>query len=136
MYDNSTSIEYIESRFPAISDDLHDEVIDGLLHPQMGEFSRMAQDAIDRHDGDLWREVTNVFMALLRNCTPEVTNALNVSFLEHLQFNDGKRARSWAYKAMPQPMARHGMTCMNTTANYTAANKSLERTRLCHATQL
>ena len=106
MYDNSTTVEYIESRFPAISKDLHDGVIDGLLHPQMGEFSHMAQDAIDRLDEDLWREVTDVFLVLWRDCTPEVTNALNVSFLEHLQFNDGKKTRSWAYKVMPQPMRK------------------------------
>lgn len=106
MYDSSTSIDYIESRFPAIAEDLRDEVISGLLHPQMGEFSRLAQSAIDSGDADLWQEVTETFIHIWQNCTPDVINALNVSFLEHLQFNDGKRDRSWAYKAMPQLMRK------------------------------
>jgi hypothetical protein len=106
MYNNITSIEYIASQFPAITDDLHDEIVDGLLHLQIGEFSHMAQDAIDSHDKDRWQAVAGVFMTLWRDCTPDVTNALNVSFLEHLLFNDGKVNRSWAYKAMPKPMRK------------------------------
>ena len=106
MYDSSTSIDYIESRFPAIAEDLRDEVISGLLHPRMGVFSHLAQDAVDRGDADLWQEVTETFITIWRDCTPDVINALNVSFLEHLQFNGGKRARSWAYKAMPEQMRK------------------------------
>lgn len=106
MYDNNTSVDYIESRFPAIADDLRNEVIVGLLHPQLAVFSRLAQGAIDRGDADLWREVTDAFMALWCNGTPEVTNALNVSFLEHLQFIDDTKHHSWAYEAMPHPMRK------------------------------
>lgn len=106
MYDGVETIRYIESQFPVISADLHDEVVEGLLHPQMGVFSRLAQSAIDEGDLELWRAITAVFMEVWRNCSPEVANALNVSFLEHLHFEDEKIARSWAYRAMPEQMRR------------------------------
>ncbi len=104
MYDNKTSIEYIESQFPELSEELHDEIIEGLLHPQMGVFSRLAQNAIDSKNESGWKKVTHVFIEIWRSCSPDVTNALNVSFLEHLKFADGKKVRSWAYKAMPVVM--------------------------------
>ena len=65
-----------------------------------------AQRVIDESDRETWRQVTEVFLDLWRDCTPDVQNALNVSFLEHLNFVDGKKARSWAYQVMPATM-RH-----------------------------
>lgn len=50
MYDNKTSIEYIESRFPELGEALHDEIIDGLLHPQLGEFSRLAWEEMNEYN--------------------------------------------------------------------------------------
>jgi len=104
MYDKHTSIEYIESQLPDLAEQLHDEIIDGLLHPQMGAFSHLAQDAIDESNKTQWAKVTNVFINIWNDCSPEVKNALNVSFLEHLNFTDGKCNRSWAYKEMPSVM--------------------------------
>jgi len=51
------------------------------------------------------------FLDLWRDCTPDVENALNVSFLEHLSFVDGQKLRSWAYEAMP-PMMREAWDAM------------------------
>ncbi len=104
MYDSKRSIAYIEKRFPELSEKLHNETWDGLLHLQVGVFSRLAQDAIDRGDRDAWQRVSQVFLDLWRDCTPDVKNALNVSFLEHLSFSDSNKPRSWAYQAMPRAM--------------------------------
>ena len=106
MYDKKSSIEYIESRFPALSEDLQDETWEGLIHLQVAVFSHLAQDVINSGDRDAWQEVTEVFMDLWRDCTPDVENALNVSFLEHLNFVDGKKKRSWAYQTMPEVMRK------------------------------
>jgi len=38
---------------------------------------------------------------MLRDGDEDVKNALYVSYLEHLEFQDGKRARAWAKAAMP-----------------------------------
>ena len=104
MYDSKTSIEYIESRFPELSEELHEETWDGLLHLQMAVYSRRAQRVIDDGDRDGWQQIAQVFLDLWRDCTPDVENALNVSFLEHLNFADGKKSRSWAYQTMPSTM--------------------------------
>jgi len=96
----------IESKFPDLAEELHDETWDGLLHLQIGVFSHWAQDSINTGDQESWKQITEVFMDLWRDCTPEVVNALNVSFLEHLNFTDGKRQRSWAYASMPKAMRK------------------------------
>ena len=106
MYDAQSSIAEIESEFPELSGELHDEIANGLLHVQMGVFSHLAQSAIDTSDIELWDRITSVFVRLYTDCSKDVENALNVSFLEHLNFTDSKRDRSWAAKAMPATMKR------------------------------
>jgi hypothetical protein len=106
VHDKTTSIEYIGAEFPHLVEKLHDDTWEGLLHVQMGVFSRWAQDSIDAGDQGAWKQITEVFMHLWHDCTPDVINALNVSFLEHLDFTEDKRHRSWAYKAMPQEMRK------------------------------
>lgn len=106
MYDNITTIEHIETVFPHLAEEMHDETWDGLLHPQIAVFSRWAQEIIDIGDQGSWKQVSKVFLTIWRECHPDVTNALNVSFLEHLNFNDGKKLRSWAYDSMPPQMQK------------------------------
>ena len=106
MYDRTTSIEYIAAKFPHLLEELHDGTWEGLLHVQMGVFSRWAQESIDAGDKEAWKRITEVFMDLWRDCTPDVKNALNVSFLEHLNFTNAKERGSWAYTAMPQEMRK------------------------------
>ena len=106
MYNILTSIEYIQSQFPELAEELHDEIVEGLLHLQIGVFSHLAQAAIDENDKEKWARVTETFLELWKDCSPEVENALNVSFLEHLNFVDGKKNRAWAYKEMPMIMRK------------------------------
>jgi len=107
MYDEVTTIEYLESSFPHLAEEMHDETWDGLLHLQMAVFARWAQEVITSGDQRTWEQVTKVFLKIWRDCHPDVTNALNVSFLEHLTFSDGKRRRrSWAYDSMPPQMQK------------------------------
>ena len=106
MYDSQTSIKYIESRFPELTEQLQDELWDGILHLQISVFARLAQKAIDDGDSSKWQKISHTFLDLWRNCTPEVQNAFNVSFLENLNFNDGKKQRSWAYNSMPLEMSK------------------------------
>lgn len=104
MFQHASAIAFVEQRFPEMSDEIHDESIEGLIHLQIGEFSRFAQAAIDRCDRELWRKVVDAFMELWKDCDEVVRNALNVSFLEHLKFTDGKVGREWAFHAMPKAM--------------------------------
>ena len=86
--------------------ELHDETWDGLVHLQIAAFARWAQAVIDAGDEGVWKRITEVFMDLWRDCTPDVINALNVSFLEHLDFTDDNKRRSWAYASMPPEMRK------------------------------
>ena len=106
MYSSQTSITHIEKRFPELSEQLQDELWDDLLHSQISVFSCLAQKAIDDGNSQYWQKISQTFLELWRNCTPEVKNALNVSFLENLNFNDGKKPRLWAYHAMPLEMRK------------------------------
>jgi hypothetical protein len=105
-YTHEQALQVIERAFPMLAEELHDEVIDGLLHLQIGEFSRLAQAAVEDGDKENWAQITSTFMELWLNSDAWVKNALNVSFLEHLIFNDGKVRRSWAFDAMPPPMRK------------------------------
>ena len=104
MFDSESTIHHIESRFPDLADDLHDEINDGLLHLQIGAFSHYAQSMIDESNRDQWIKITSVFITIYSDCSSAVNNALNVSFLEHLNFKNGKSDRQWAYLEMPDKM--------------------------------
>jgi hypothetical protein len=106
MYSHKDAIRIIEGAFPALKNDLHGEIIDGLLHPQIGVFSRLAQAVIDRGEKEQWSLVTVTFMELWSKSDDAVKNALNVSFLEHLSFDGSKVSQHWAFDAMPLSMQR------------------------------
>ncbi len=106
MYDHHKTIELIERTFPNLSEDLHDEIADGLLHVQMGAFARYAQQVIDSKDVSSWQRVCDTFMGIWQKCNPDVENALNVSFLENIAFHGSDCDRSWAYDSMPDEMRK------------------------------
>jgi hypothetical protein len=89
-----------------LAEALHDEAWEGLLHLQVAEFSRLTQKAIDDGDKATFAKICGFFKFLFLNGSPELINALNVSFLEHLNVTDGKKKRAWAYAAMPQLMKK------------------------------
>ena len=103
MYNKESSIELIESQFPDLTPELNDWEEDGI-HLQFGAFARFSQDAIDESNKSQWIKITKVFMEIWKDCSPYVKNALSVSFLADLNFTDGKKRRSWAYREMPIEM--------------------------------
>ena len=98
------AIRRIEDEFPQIAEELHDGINEGLLHLQISEFSHLAQSFIDSEDKQNFERVCKLFLELFNNGESNLINALNVSFLEHLNFKDGKKQRSWAYNEMPIKM--------------------------------
>jgi len=101
MITGAEAISKIEAQFPELAAALHDELHDGLLHVQIAVFSRLAQAAIDNGDRAQLTKIFELFRFLFLNGSPELINALNVSFLEHLNVTDGRVKRAWAYAAMP-----------------------------------
>lgn len=90
--------------FPQLSEEIEED--DGLLHLQIGTFSHLAQSFIDSGNSVEFSKVCSLFAKLFPSADSELENALNVSFLEHLDFIDGKCNRSWAYEAMPHEMRK------------------------------
>jgi hypothetical protein len=90
----------MRAEFPDLVDELDDETWRGLLHVEMGCFARYTMAAVDSGDR---AAVTKCFHFARRAWTDgdhDVQNALAVSYLEHLNFADGKVPREWAFSLL------------------------------------
>jgi hypothetical protein len=82
-------------RFPELRQEFEDFA--GLLHVQMGAFARRAQQAKGEADWDTYARCVALADELWQRPSDELLNALNVSFLENLDF-EGPRGRvAWDY---------------------------------------
>ncbi len=104
MISGVEALARIEIEYPQISEEIQGD--EGLLHIQIGTFSHLVQNFIDDNDAQAFEDACNLFVELFQEAAPELENALNVSFLEHLNFIDGKKVRNWAYKVMPTSMKK------------------------------
>ena len=102
--DGKEAVRRIERELPDLSAELHDDTWDGLLHLQIAVLCRRTQVAIDEGDRPLLLLICRLVVELLDSGGAEVVNALHVSFLEHLNLEDGKQRRRWAREAMPPRM--------------------------------
>ena len=78
----------------------------GLLNLEMHVFCDFVQAAIDAGDRE---RVTKAFAfcgKLLAQGNSDMVNALTVSLLEHLNFEDGQKPRSWARPLMSPALAK------------------------------
>jgi hypothetical protein len=81
--------------FPQLREEF-DEYPD-LLHLQMHALERLAEGALKGRDWMLYRRIMLFADRLWQRPDPDLLNALNVSFLEHLEFNGPDGARAWGY---------------------------------------
>jgi hypothetical protein len=89
------------AEFPNLVEELAEESLVGLLHLEVACFRRYTQTQVE--DGNR-RELDHCYRiatAFLMDGDEAVKNAIYVSYLEHLNFDDGKRPRQWAKAAMP-----------------------------------
>ena len=87
--------EFIESlvqTFPTLCEEI--EEWDGLLHVQMGAFSRFTQQAIDQGDPHTLDQCFALAHRMFHDADPELKNAFYVSYLEHMDLEtpDGQLA--------------------------------------------
>jgi hypothetical protein len=95
-------IAAVREEFPELDSVIKED--EGLFYLQVGSLVSYTQGAID--DGDS-REVQRQFEFMRRAWLAgdnEVQNALGVAYLEHLNFQDGKQSRSWAWGLLPEPL--------------------------------
>jgi hypothetical protein len=88
-------------RFPSVAEDI-DSCGRGLLHLEMSAFARATQAAISVEDGCTVREHFAFIAEVYRQATPEVKNAIYVSYLEQLSF-DGRHGKRIGARQMLSP---------------------------------
>jgi len=95
-------IAAVKLEFPELSAELDDDA--GLFYLQVGALVRPTQNAIDYGN----RARLEKYFEFVRKADlagdSEVRNAIGVSYLEHLNFHDGKRRRAWAWDLLPEPL--------------------------------
>lgn len=108
MVDREAFIVMLTERYPAVAADI-DECARGLLHLEMGTLARAAQSAISDEDTAAVREHFRFIGEVYRRATPEVKNAVHVSYLERLGF-DGKHGRRIKAREMLSPELQAGLS--------------------------
>src|SRR5882724_2925299 len=77
-------VQLVLTEFPQLHKELAEA--DGLLHLQMSAWSRFTQEAIERNDLDTVKRCYALLAGIMKATSPEVENAIHVSFLEQLDF--------------------------------------------------
>jgi len=82
-------------RFPELREEFEDYA--SLLHLQMAAFARRTQQAKGDGDWDTYEKCIALADDLWQRPSPDLLNALNVSFLEHLDFDGPRGPVAWEY---------------------------------------
>ncbi|WP_456093845.1 DUF7674 family protein [Paludisphaera rhizosphaerae] len=108
MVDREAFIAMLTERYPAVAADI-DECARGLLHLEMGMLARAAQSAISDEDTASVKKHFRFIGEVYRRATPEMKNAVHVSYLERLSF-DGKHGKRIKAREMLSPELRAGLS--------------------------
>src|SRR5689334_14672823 len=98
--DHAAFLAMLTAEFPEVAA-AFDEYGKGLLHCEMGTFAGFTEKATDTGE---FARVERYFAFLdrvRRDASPEVQNAIDVSFVEYLAFSEMSDARYRAMKRMP-----------------------------------
>jgi hypothetical protein len=100
-------IAKLAERYPAVADDI-DECARGLLHLEMGALARATQAAISAEDKATVHGHFAFIGEVFRLATPEVKNAVFVSYLERLGF-DGRHGKRIGAREMLSTELQSGL---------------------------
>ena len=101
--DHATFLQMLTDEFPEVPQ-AFDKYSQGLLHCEMGVLARLSQEAMDQ---ERWWQVDKYvrFIARVRaRATPEVENAIDVSYIEYLALSYVTPNRTVAMKRMPKAL--------------------------------
>ena len=102
--DHPQFIAMLQQRFPQVADAI-DDCSAGLLHLEVATLGRATVNAIREGDADIVKKHFAFVDELFRNADAGVENALNVSYLEHIDF-DGRKAKAIGAHEMRTPRLR------------------------------
>jgi hypothetical protein len=94
-------LQMLTEEFPEVPQ-AFDEYSRGLLHCEMGTFARVTEEAIDRGRFSQTEQYFNFVERVRQNATPEVENAIDVSYIEYLAFSEVTDTRLRAMRRMPE----------------------------------
>jgi hypothetical protein len=83
-----------------------DEYGKGLLHCEMGTFAGVTEKAIDAGEFARVERYIAFVDRVRKDASPDVQNAIDVSFIEYLAFSEMTDARYRAMKRMPPSLRR------------------------------
>jgi hypothetical protein len=107
MISHEHFIEQLLTEFPELQTEVLNETRAGLLHLETACFARHTQAAIDNHNVEVLQRCFCFAMRIFQDADADVKNAMYVSYLEHLNLENGKTQRAWALKMMP-PLLKEG----------------------------
>lgn len=110
--DRDAFVAMLAERYPAVAADI-DESMRGSLHLEMGQLAKAVQAAISDEEPEAVREHFRFIDEVYRRATPEVKNAVHVSYLERLSF-DGKHGKRLKAREMLSPTLRAGLRGLET----------------------
>jgi hypothetical protein len=87
-------VRLLLAEFPELGQEIINA--DGLLHLQMHAFARRMQRAKGAADWSVYKRGVRLADELWARPDADLRNALNVSFLEHLDFDGPRGADAWA----------------------------------------
>ena len=90
--DHPQFIALLQQKFPDIATAI-DDCSAGLLHREMATLGRATIEAIREGDAETIKEHFSFVDEVYRDADAAVENAVNVSYLEHIDF-EGRRARA------------------------------------------
>jgi len=99
--DGEQFLDHLRQEFPGLVEELDEETSQGLLYLQLGTFARYAQTAIDTGAKAEVERCFAITDRANREGDDDVQNAIGIAFLGHLNFQDGKVRREWAFALLP-----------------------------------
>ena len=105
MY-RSEFLAELKRKVPELRDDLNEEK--GQLHFEVDVMRKRAQLARKSGEADILSALFDIALRGYENGTSALKNAIDVSFVEPLNFENTKNhSYEWAWKAMPERLRNH-----------------------------
>jgi hypothetical protein len=107
-YTHADFVRLVLGEFPELCEDLAED--DGLLNLQMHGFARLVERARCEEDWAAYDRAMRLAAELWRRPDDALLNALNVSFLEHIEFPGRTGEAAWAHLS---PELQNGWRAMH-----------------------
>ena len=101
----SEFLKRLKETFPEVTPEVNKE--EGLLHFEMRAFRKLVQQLIDSGDRERIAMAYGLAEWAYENGSDNLKNAIDVSLIEELNFDDTKKhKRQWAHAMLPATLAK------------------------------